>query len=294
MRTRPLLLLTLLLPLAACVSKKDHEALQKQLDQTRAALEGTEAERDRFEHSLIAERDALLAQQQHGVELEAKIADLEQQLATMERLRTEAEEELTNALASKSAMKASVNSMNIALAKLRRHQAAVERRLAEYKRLLERFKPLIDAGTLDVKIIDGRMVLVLPMDILFESGKAVVSAEGRESLLDIGERLATIPERKFQIEGHTDNVPIRTERYPDNWRLGSARALNVVDVLIEAGVKAKQISAASHGEHSPTAGNDSDEGRAKNRRIEIVIVPDLSDLPGFEELNEAASGSAGS
>jgi chemotaxis protein MotB len=128
------------------------------------------------------------------------------------------------------------------------------------------------------------------MDILFASGKADLTAEGRASLLEVGAGLATIVDRHFQVEGHTDNVPIRTSRFPSNWELGAARALVVLRALVDGGVPAGQLSAATYGELHPTASNDTEAGRKANRRIEIVVVPDLSTLPGYDELNRLSKG----
>ena len=75
-----------------------------------------------------------------------------------------------------------------------------------------------------------------------------------------------------------------------NWELAAARALTVVKTMVEAGLPAERISAASYGEHKPARANDSQEGKAANRRIEIVVVPDLSSLPGFDELKRASAG----
>jgi len=96
--------------------------------------------------------------------------------------------------------------------------------------------------------------------------------------------LAAIPENRYQLEVRTDDRPISTKRYPSNWELASARALTVLRTMVDAGLPAARVSAASFGETRPAQSNDTPEGRAGNRRIEIVIVPDLSTLPGFDEL----------
>ena len=81
--------------------------------------------------------------------------------------------------------------------------------------------------------------------------------------------------RSFQVEGHRDNVPISTERFPSNWELSSARALSVVRILIDAGVAPEHVSGAGYGEYQPVASNDDRDGRRLNRRIEIVMLPNL-------------------
>ena len=102
--------------------------------------------------------------------------------------------------------------------------------------------------------------------------------------------LATLPDKRFQIEGHTDNVPIRTAQFPSNWELAADRAISVVKTLIEGGMAPDAVSAASYGEHRPIAANETRDQKAANRRIEIVMVPDLSQLPGFDELEALGAG----
>lgn len=99
----------------------------------------------------------------------------------------------------------------------------------------------------------------------------------------VGATLASISKR-FQVEGHTDDVPIHNETYPSNWELASARSLVVVHALLDAGVRPAQLSGASFSEFSPRTANDGDTGRALNRRIEIVVAPDLDGLPGTQAL----------
>ena len=182
-------------------------------------------------------------------------------------------------------LRASVSDMEQALRELARRKEASEARMASYRDLLQRFSVLIDAGRLSVKIVEGRMVVELATDVLFSSGSAKLSDQGGDALDDVAQVLASLGERTFQVEGHTDNVPIATERYPSNWELASDRALVVVRRLIAGGVSPAHISASSHAEHQPVSDNETAGGRAQNRRIEIVVVPDLSLLPGHEELN---------
>ena len=163
-------------------------------------------------------------------------------------------------------------------------KAAADARLAEFKSLLTRFKALIDAGTLRVKMVDGRMVVELATDILFDSGSAQLSKAGQTALGEVAQVLQSIPDRRYQVEGHTDNVPIASAKYPSNWELAAERSLTVVKSMVVGGLDAERVSAASFGEYKPSDTNRTAEGRAANRRIEIVVTPDLSELPGFEEL----------
>ena len=84
--------------------------------------------------------------------------------------------------------------------------------------------------------------------------------------------LTSIPDKQYQVEGHTDNVPIRSEKYPSNWQLASARSLTVLNIMKKAGMPEERVSAASFGETKPVATNDTDEGRQNNRRTEFQIL----------------------
>jgi chemotaxis protein MotB len=88
----------------------------------------------------------------------------------------------------------------------------------------------------------------------------------------------TLKGRTFQVAGDTDDVPIKTQRFPSNWELSTARAVEVVRFLIAQGVDPHALSAAGYGEFDPVASNDKADGRAKNRRIEIALQPNLDEL----------------
>jgi chemotaxis protein MotB len=124
--------------------------------------------------------------------------------------------------------------------------------------------------------------------VLFDSGKTVIKPAGQTALARVAQVLAGITDRKYQVAGHTDDVPIHSARFPSNWQLSTARAVEVVNFLITGGMKAQQLSAAGYGEFDPVAPNDTPENRALNRRIEIVLEPNLADLPAFDNVPGAA------
>lgn len=172
--------------------------------------------------------------------------------------------------------------------------SAIEREVRDRNRIYEevigRFRSLIDGGRLSVAIVRGRLVIQLPQDVLFESGSAMLSPDGRRTLGEVGVVLAELEGRRFQVEGHTDNVPISTARFASNWELSSARALSVVHLLVQSGVRAGNLSGAGYGEFQPVASNDDRDNRRLNRRIEIVMLPNLdviatTQVPG-QELRE--------
>ena len=166
--------------------------------------------------------------------------------------------------------------------------------MQSFRDLVSRFQAMIDAGTLKVKVIDGRMVVELATDILFPPGSASLSNDGKAAIAEVAAVLASIPDREYQVAGHTDSAPIRTERFPSNWHLGSARAIAVTDLLIGSGLDATRVSAASYAEHRPVDTNRTKEGKAANRRIEITIQPDLSVMPGYDELKQLSGGETSS
>ena len=112
----------------------------------------------------------------------------------------------------------------------------------------------------------------------------------RDTLLLVGRGLTALPGRRFQVEGHTDDVPIHNNAYPSNWELAAARALVVVRTLLDGGLGPEALSAGSFAEYHPVAANADEAGRTRNRRIEIVVVPDLTGLPGYDELQRLSAG----
>jgi len=276
--------------LAGCVTQGTFDQLKSDDDALRAEHQKTLRTLTERDQSLAAMKDAQDKAQAHAREQDAQLAKLQADLDKANADLAKAGDDLAATLKDKSSLKASVDEMKAALADAQKRKAAAEARVAEFRSMLDRFKALIDSGKLRVKIVDGRMVVELATDVLFASGSATLSRDGRAAITEVAGLLASIPNRSFQIEGHTDNVRIATAQYPSNWELAAARALTVLHTMTEAGMPAARISAASYGESKPAKPNDSPENKASNRRIEIVVVPDLSGLPGFDELNRVSTG----
>jgi chemotaxis protein MotB len=170
---------------------------------------------------------------------------------------------------------------------MRKKEEQAKKRLATLKDMLSKFKSLIDSGDLSVRIRKGKMVLELPSEILFKSGKADLSKKGQETLAQVATVLATIEDREFQVAGHTDNVPIGKEsEFSTNWHLSTARAVEVVLFLVDQGVSPKNLSASGYSEFQPAAPNKTKEGKQKNRRIEITLMPNLDELPDLSDLEK--------
>jgi chemotaxis protein MotB len=156
-----------------------------------------------------------------------------------------------------------------------------ERRLAAYRDLADRLRTAFGADGLEIILRNGRLVVQLPNRVLFDFGKAVLKPEGEEALTRLASVLKEVPERSFLVAGHTDNVPVskKSTRYESNWELSTLRGVSVVQFLQAQGVAPTQLGAAGYGEYFPEASNDTEEGRAENRRTEIIIMPLLSEIP---------------
>jgi chemotaxis protein MotB len=176
---------------------------------------------------------------------------------------------------------------------LRKAQAQAEARAAQFRKLVTQFKTLTDAGKLQVEIRENRMIVRLGDKILFDPGKTDLKPEGKEALTQVTAVLKDLPNRNFQVAGHTDNIPIKSQRFRSNWDLSTARAVEVLNFMVGSGMEAKRVSAAGYADQSPVAANDSPENKAKNRRIEITLVPNLDDLPPIDEaLKDQKEGAA--
>jgi chemotaxis protein MotB len=145
---------------------------------------------------------------------------------------------------------------------------------------LVNFKP----DEVSVELKDGRLYVSLQEKLLFKSGSAVVDPKGKEALATLATVLNITPDISVLIEGHTDNVPV-SGKYEDNWSLSVARSTAMVRVLtMDYKVDPKTITAAGRAEFAPVADNSQAEGRARNRRIEIILSPNLTEL--FKLINQ--------
>lgn len=248
--------------LSACVSSGKYEEAVAETDNMRNSLKVTQEELSASEAEIDKMRNSLGSAEE----------ELSVSKAELDRLR----ESLGITQDELSASKAEI-------ATLSQIEAETKRRNEIYAQFVNRLQSMIDGGQLTVSIDAGRIVINLPNNVLFNSGSASLNSEGQEALAQIGGVLKNFSDRRFQVEGHSDNVPIKSARFPSNWELSTTRALAVVHLLTDMGVTPDNISAAGFGEFRPRADNDTDEGRKLNRRIEIVMLPNLdilsSELP---------------
>ena len=134
------------------------------------------------------------------------------------------------------------------------------------------------SGDVSVQLQERGIVISIEASLIFKSGRAEIEKQSLDNVLTIGrDILSKLPDKHIRIEGHTDNVPIKSSIYPSNWQLSAARASNVLTILVDqAGINPKLISAVGYGEFTPLVENNSDQNREKNRRVDIVILREAS------------------
>lgn len=240
-----------------CVSTKTHEAALQELDKTRSSLSTAEK---------------TISEQRHEIEANNKeIARTNSELSDLENKKSALQKEFEGT-------QKELNESQSQLETMRHIEAETKKRNEIYARFVTELQKMIDGGQLTVSIEQGRIVINLPENVLFGSGRARVNPEGQEALKQVSTVLKEFSDRRFQVEGHTDNVPMKSARYASNWELSTARALSVIHLMIEEGVQAQNVSAAGFGEFHPRADNETKEGKALNRRIEIIMQPNLEIL----------------
>jgi chemotaxis protein MotB len=152
-------------------------------------------------------------------------------------------------------------------------------------RLTDALGDEVAAGRL--QLVDDRrgLVVEVPEAVAFAPGQADLSPAARETMARIGAAIADLP-NAVRVEGHTDDVPIRTARFASNFELSTARATEVVALFVgEAAIAADRLSAAGYGEHRPRAANTTPDGRTRDRRVDIVILnpaTETAEEPGLE------------
>jgi chemotaxis protein MotB len=156
--------------------------------------------------------------------------------------------------------------------------------------LLSALGPLVNEGKVRVTQNSYGVSVEINASILFDQGEAGLTAQSDEALRAVAVLLKDDP-HAIQVEGHTDTMPIQTAQFPSNWELSAARASAVVRLFVDAGVTPTRLTAVGHGSNVEVASNESSEGRARNRRVAIMILSALSDV-GIEVQSTASPADA--
>ncbi len=160
--------------------------------------------------------------------------------------------------------------------------------------LQEEIKDLVDSeglkGNVAVTMEDRGIVVRINEKILFKSGSAIIETKDQDTLITIGKDMLSKINKHIRVEGHTDNIPMKSVLYASNWELSAARAINVLKLLVDkGGVNPKMINPVPYGEFSPLVPNTSDVNRAKNRRVDIVILRDSSSKGEADTDNQSSA-----
>lgn len=260
-------------PLLACVTRGTYEEVAGERDGLlvdKSRLERRVQDLERSSESLGAERARLIDEMED-------LRQLQEQLDRDVRKLRAAEAELATTLADREKRLAATTD-------------EVDRLHGTYEGLVADLEEEVASGQIEIEQLRGGLLVNLTQDVLFPSGSASLSGKGKKVLGKVADNLRGIP-HEIRVQGHTDNVPIRSDRFPSNWELASARASEVVKLLATSGVDPSRLSAVSYGEFSPRASNDTPEGRAKNRRIEITLQPIVQSPASRAKNGESPGGS---
>lgn len=293
-----------------CVSSREYKARLAEIDAYRADLEGLgkELASERAAKGRLVEE--LSAMTDRHEKLIGKYAVLERDYGLLEDRLDKKEGELTKEVvaldlkmreleASLAERGMEINLKEMRIKELESEMAGLtsekEEAISElkdtYDDLLEELKAEVRQGEITITQLKDQLSLSMVDKVLFDSGSAEVKKEGRKVLARVGAILKKVPDKHIRVEGHTDDVPIGPrlkERFPTNWELSAARATNVVRYLQEqAGIDPGRLVASGYSEYRPVASNDTAEGKSRNRRIEIVLIP-----PDIDRLTEGQEAPA--
>jgi chemotaxis protein MotB len=256
--------------LAGCVSQKVHDALQADLAQTREALSTEKASAEDIAAQLADTQKVLLDCRNQVSVLETRNENLERNLDDLNLALAEINESCNEQMRE---MSFELDKQKSIIAM----QSTVINRLDNTKKEIEEsLKEQIEAKEIQIEEMENRLKVTLVDKILFNTGQAQVNPRGREVLAKVADSLKAQTSHAVVVEGHTDNVPIGSglkNRFASNWELSAARAISVVRFLQEEGVDPTKVSAAAFGPYQPVGSNATAEGRSRNRRIEIILVP---------------------
>jgi chemotaxis protein MotB len=227
-----------LLVLSACVSRGTYDVKAGEAETLSAQVDGLQSQITALNGEVSSLKNDLETKQKENDVLETRVKELSQKAEKAEQL---------------------------------------EQATKTYQDLQKKLEKEIQEGQVQITEMKNRLTMTMVDKIIFPSGSAEISKEGKKVLDKVVSILKDVKDKRIQVEGHTDNVPIVSalkKRFPTNWELSTARATEVVRYLQETGgLDAQLLSASGFAEYQPVASNDTDEGKHKNRRIEIVLLP---------------------
>jgi chemotaxis protein MotB len=215
-------------------------------------------------------------------------SSLENATASLEDFRTKNDElnrKLGSALAASSEQEQQITSKERTIEEQQRRLVALQALIDQQRSVMNRLKETVsralnqyNSDELQVELKDGKVYVSLQDKLVFQSGSAIVNKDGQEALGKLAAVLNNNKDIQVTVEGHTDSIPMRG-KFEDNWALSVARATSIVRILTTTyEVEPTRVIAAGHSSHDPRDSNKTPEGRAKNRRTEIILTPKLNEL----------------
>jgi chemotaxis protein MotB len=245
-------------------ARNDSAALAKKVSDLQADIAKLQQEVAGHLKTIDSKSQRINEQQQQIDKLSKDIADLNKDASNKQTLLTKSGQELVNQRKKLEQLQALMDQQRKAIEEIRKKMADA----------LTGFK----SNELTVATKNGKVYVSLQENLLFPSGSAVVNPKGKEALAKLAEVLNINPEITVDIEGHTDSIPIRG-KYQDNWDLSLARAASIVRILtIDYKVNPERVIASGHSQYEPVQTNSNAEGRAQNRRTDIILSPKLDEL----------------
>lgn len=264
--------------LSSCVAKRYLVESQEQV----ARLQSDSTQ---LQNSVYDLQKKISQEEKNSTELNQKISDLNNTIADLNRKNTQLGQQSSQQLTQLTQNQQDLAQAQRDLAEQQQKLLRLESLMNQQKQASEELrKKMTDAlqnynsNDLSVYQKNGKVYISLSENLLFPSGSAVVNKDGVEALSKLAEVLNQNPDVSIQIEGNTDSIPIKG-KYQDNWELSTARANSIVRILVEKyAVNPKSVISVGHSYYDPVDTNETKEGRAKNRRTDIVLMPNLEEL----------------
>lgn len=266
-----------LIALSGCVAKSDYLKKTAEAETLSQNLSALTAENTRLKEqigNLTAERDKLASDKETLTLEKGRLMGQRDDLTAKSNELARTVQEMKNKASELEGDKQMLQESITLLKKTKEEE--VRTVSTTYEDLLKEMKGEIEEGQVAITELKGKLTVDVVDKILFDSGQSEVKPAGLVVLKRVVEILKKVEDKTIRVEGHTDNVQIGgalAKRYPTNWELSAARAINVARYLQKEGLDPALLSAAAFGEYQPVADNDTPEGRAKNRRIAIILIP---------------------
>lgn len=274
MKRAIILILLPLFALPGCVGKAKYEEKVSEAEQLASSLQALQEEHTALQTDFNNLQISDKALQEDMVRARGDIERLEQVLSERSieagAAMSEMRQEIDRLEAKNNELEVAVESEKIA------RQARIAQMQSTYNELVEKMEAEIERGEITISELQGKLTVNMVEKILFPSGSATIKKAGMKVLEKVGDIVKGVEDKDIQVEGHTDNVPISSrlkDKFPSNWELSTARAATVVRFLRDLGIEGERLSAVGYGPFQPVATNNTADGQAQNRRIQIVLIP---------------------